>query len=137
MIVDFSTKTMESPRINTKLLKRYILNSANDARLLIAERELNKFSDNAESILIIGKGNNRINDILSQLKILFDNIDSTKVHKVLYCIFCNLFAPNELHIRDVSAISKFFNCLTEATPVFGLYQNEKLDDDVELIVIFE
>lgn len=82
-------------------MKRYILDSVDDARLLIAERELNEFSDNAESVLIIGKGNNRIDEIISQLRIQFDAIDLTNVHKLLYCIFYNPNSSKELHICDV------------------------------------
>lgn len=128
---------MENPRTDTRLLKRYIRDSVNDARLLIAERELNEFSDNAESILIIGKGNNRIREIISQLRSQFDAIDLTNVHKVLYCIFYNPNSSNELHIKDVYTIFQFFDRFSELIPTIGLYKNEKLDDDVELIIIFE
>lgn len=123
--------------INTKLLKNYIRDSVDDTRLLIAERELNEFSDNAESLLIIGKGNSRISQILSQLRIRFDEIDLTKVHKVLYCIFYNPYSSNELHICDVNAICQFFNRFTELIPIVGLYQNDKIEDAVKLIIIFE
>lgn len=118
-------------------MKRYILDSVGDARLLIAERELNEFSDNAESVLIIGKGNNRIHEILSQLKIRFDEIELTKVNKLLYCMFYNPNSSNELHISDVNAICQFFDRFSELIPKIGLYQNEKLEDDVELIIILE
>lgn len=128
---------MENPRPDTRLLKRYIRDSVNDARLLIAERELNEFSDNAESILIIGKGNNRIREIISQLRSQFDAIDLTNVHKVLYCIFYNPNSSNELHIKDVYTIFQFFDRFSELIPTIGLYKNEKLDDDVELITILE
>lgn len=128
---------MENPRTDTRLLKRYIRDSVNDARLLIAERELNEFSDNAESILIIGKGNNRIREIISQLRSQFDAIDLTNVHKVLYCIFYNPNSSYELHIKDVYTIFQFFDRFSELIPTIGLYKNEKLDDDVELIIIFE
>lgn len=128
---------MENPRTDTRLLKRYIRDSVNDARLLIAERELNEFSDNAESILIIGKGNNRIREIISQLRIQLDAIDLTNIHKVLYCIFYNPNSYNELHISDLYSIFQFFDRFSRLIPTIGLYQNEKLDDDVELIIIFE
>lgn len=128
---------MENPGTDTRLLKRYIRDSVNDARLLIAERELNEFSDNAKSILIIGKGNNRIREIISQLRIQLDAIDLTNVHKVLYCIFYNPNSSNELHIKEVYTIFQFFDRFSELIPTIGLYQNEKLDDDVELIIIFE
>lgn len=128
---------MENPRTDTRLLKRYIRDSVNDARLLIAERELNEFSDNAESILIIGKGNNRIREIISQLRIQLDAIDLTNIHKVLYCIFYNPNSYNELHISDLYSIFQFFDRFIRLIPTIGLYQNEKLDDDVELIIIFE
>lgn len=128
---------MENPRPDTRLLKRYIRDPVNDARLLIAERELNEFSDNAESILIIGKGNNRIREIISQLRSQFDAIDLTNVHKVLYCIFYNPNSSNELHIKDVYTIFQFFDRFSELIPTIGLYKNEKLDDDVELITILE
>lgn len=123
--------------MDTKLLKRYILDSVNDARLLIAERELNEFSDDAESILITSNGNKRIREIISRLKIRFDGIDLTNVHKVLYCIFYNPNSSNELHISDVNAICKFFIRFTELIPIFGLYQNDKLEDAVDLIIIWE
>lgn len=128
---------MENPKINTKFLKRYIRDSVNDARLLIAERELNEFSDNAESILIIGKGNNRIREIISQHRIQFDAIDLTNMHKVLYCIFFNPNSSNELHISDLYSILQFLDRFSELIPTIGLYQNEKLEDGVELIIIFE
>lgn len=99
---------MENPRTDTRLLKRYIRDSVNDARLLIAERELNEFSDNAESILIIGKGNNRIREIISQLRIQLDAIDLTNIHKVLYCIFYNPNSYNELHISDLYSVFRPF-----------------------------
>lgn len=123
--------------MDTKLLKRYILDSVNDARLLIAERELNEFSDSAESILIIGKGNDWLHEILSQLRIRFAAIDLTKKHKVLYCIFYNRFSTHKLNLHDVNAIRQFFNGFTELTPVVGLYQKDNLDDAVELIIIVE
>lgn len=128
---------MENPRADTKLLKRHICDSVNNARLLIAERELNEFSDNAESILITSKGNNRTREIISQLKIRFDEIDLTKVNKLLCCMFNNPNSFNELHINDVYSIFQFFDRFSELIPTIGLYQNEKLDDDVELIIIFE
>lgn len=118
-------------------MKRYIWDSVNDAQLLIAERELNEFSDNAESILIIGKGNNRIDEIISHLRIQFDAIDLTNMHKVLYCIFYNPNSSNELHICDVYTIFQLFDRFSELIPTIGLYQNEKLENDVELIMIFE
>lgn len=118
-------------------MKRYILDSVDDARLLIAERELNEFSDNAESVLIIGKGNNRIREIISQLRIQFDAIDLTNMHKVLYCIFYNPNSSNELHISDAYIIFQFFDRFAELIPTIGLYQNDKLEDDVELIMLFE
>lgn len=123
--------------IDTQHLKRYILNSADDARLLIAERELNEFSDSAESMLIIGKGDDWLHEILSQLRIRFDAIDLTKNNKLLYCIFYNRFSDNKLNISDVSAISRFFERFTELTPVFGIYQNDRQDDAVELMIFFE
>lgn len=123
--------------MDTKLLKRYIRNSVDDALLLIAGRELNEISDNAESILIIGKGNNRICEIISQLKIRFDEIDLTKVNKLLWCMFYNPNSSHELHISEVYTIFQFFDRFNELIPTIGLYQNEKLDDDVELIIFFE
>lgn len=125
--------------MGTKLLKRYILDSVNDARLLIAERELNELSDNAESILIRGDGSNRISEILSELRIRFDEIDLTKIHKVLYCIFYNQLSANKLNIEGLNAICKFFDRdrYPELIQIFGLYQNDKLGDGIELAVIFE
>lgn len=128
---------MENTRTDTKLLKRYILDSVDDARLLIAERELNEFSDNAKSILITSTGNNRIREIIYQIKIRFDEIDLTKVNKLFYCMFYSPNSSNELNIYDVNAICQFFNRFIELTPIVGLYQNEKLDDAVELVIIFE
>lgn len=118
-------------------MKRYILDSVDDARLLIAERELNEFSDNAESVLIIGRGNNRIREIISQLRIKFDAIDLTNVHKVLYCIFYNPNSSNELQISEVYTIFQFFDRFSELIPTIGLYQSDELEDGVELIIIFE
>lgn len=128
---------MENPRTDTRLLKRYIRNSVDDARLLIAERELNEFSDNAESISIIGKGNNRTREIISQLKIRFDEIDLTKVNKLLCCMFYNPNSSHELHINDVYSIFQFFDRFSELITTIGLYQNDSLEDAVELIIIFE
>lgn len=118
-------------------MKRYIRNSADDARLLIAERELNEFSDNAESILITSKGNNRTHEIISQLKIRFDEIDLTKVNKFLCCMFYNPNSSPELHINDVYPFFQFFDRFSELIPTIGLYQNDKLEDGVKLIIIFE
>lgn len=128
---------MANPVMNTKMLKRYILDSVNDAQLLIPKRELNEFSDNAKSILIFGKGNYWLQEIISQFKTLFDEIDPTNVHKVLCCIFYNQNSSNELHINDLNTICQFFNQFTELIPIVGLYKNNKLRDTFELIVLIE
>lgn len=118
-------------------MKRYIRDSVNNAQLLIAELELNEFSDNAESILITSKGNNRTREIISQLKIRFDEIDLTKVNKLLGCMFYNPNSSHGLHINDVYSIFQFFDRFSKLIPAIGLYQNDKLEDGVELIIIFE
>lgn len=119
------------------MLKRTILDYVNDARLLIAERELNEFSDNAGCLLIRVTGYNRIHEILATLKNSFDEIDLTKMHKVLYCIFFNQFAKDRLCIKDLHAISQFFAGFPGLVPVVGLYHNDMLGEALELIILIE